>query len=550
MVMLGASCSPCCIQDCNAVWPSMQAVSGSVTLLTIDSNVGAGSVVRSTEPFVVVTQPGQWRSAPSQYILDEELPGQIRVWIAGTVPAPSVGWAVPEFQQQALLWCNEQGQESAAVVRLRVAHEANELFRQDPFGGAYQGTVDQDDLYTQGLSTHAVTPYLLNSRQPPAGGFGVTKHKAIRIYIELLDGSGQVLQSRRVVTTPYPSSFVTPQNTLQLGLSIHAHVTDGMLHCWVALVDGFVFALQPVFFGNVFFNAPRVGSWHIFDPVPVTVTHSQAGVSMFGTTDPVLSDSIVTRYPLNEFIVPCIPENKELLCTADNARVRPWATEPCTRMLRTSRVRGSRCGQNHNSLLLTIPGVAIEEQLPAPFTAQVYPFAEFLNGTYELGGFSDDEEPLADGVFWFSQDNIDLTLDGVNGGRFTLTRLEISAALYAASFQLALPGSGVPGNWQTPPPQESCNEWPAYSWFTISVLIQKENPTQRRDYTRFSTNIFKILPESILSGSPVTITTGTQTVSGQLQPVHVMNWFFGLTPVNTFYGTTTFINEFPTLQLI
>lgn len=549
--MLGGSCSPCCTPaPCAALRSDMLVVSGTASL----AEANGLPLIRSIAECLVVTTPGQWRNSANEYFSDEELPGQLRVWMAGTLPAKTGStnhYVIPEFTHSALLWCDANGQNQAATVRLRVEHEGPDLFN---LQGAYAGPPENDSLFTTGLPSHALTNSVFSG-----GGTLRGRYKALRIYAELLNGSGAVLQSVRMAT-PTLGRGGSDNNVslLAIGLAVHAHINEGLLHCWVAIVEDFVFSYLP--------NSPTiipqesgVNAWHIFDPVPLDVTHKQIAFLVSDTPEPVLSDAVVARYPLNDFIVPCAPESKDGLCTSTNARLRPWAAEPCTRMLKSSRVRGQRCGGVRDSLALTIPGTATESALG--FSASMV-FAQILQGSYELTGYAENGDLLADGLFWHSQDDVDLSftagLAGFNLVNLTLTRIEISAAAHAGPLRLALTGSGVtnPSNLLL----GYCTNWTGHLWYMISLLIRNDDVAPSRNaYLRYST-VFRlasimqnVVPESFLAGDAVALQTGTQVIGGTLTPTHVAQWWMGLPEVslgNALTNTTTFTGTLPTIQLV
>lgn len=555
--MLGGSCTPCCTPNCEAFRSDMRVVSGTASLAEADGL----PLVRSTEQCLVVTTPGQWKNAANEYFPDEELPGQLRVWMTGTLPEKTGAtnhYVIPEFTHSALLWCDADGQNQAATVRLRVEHEGPDLFNTE--AGAYVGPPENDALFTSGLPSHALTNSSF-SGFPSLVFQG--RYKALLVYAELLDGSGAVLQSVRMATPANNRSMTV--SPLKIGFVVHAHISEGLLHCWVTIVDDFVFSYLP--------NSPTiipqerdVNAWHIFDPVPLEATHQQIAFLVSDTPEPVLSDAVVARYPLNDFIVPCAPESKDGLCTSTNARLRPWAAEPCTRMLKSSRVRGQRCGGVRDSLVLTIPGTAIENNIPVPGFREVFPFAQILQGSYELTGYAENGDPLADGLFWYSQDDVDISFSGLNPigtglpnvfQQFTLTRIEMSAVAHAGPLRLALTGSGV-----TTPEfivQGYCTNWTAEVWYMISLLIRRDNSNQREDYQRYSTvcransgaSGIGALPESFLTGEAVSLQTGTQFIGGTLTPTHLAEWYWGLPEDrNTRTNTTTFTGTLPTIQLV
>lgn len=554
-MMLGSQCSPCCTQNCEAVRSDMRVVSGTALL----SEVAGLSIIRSTAECLVVTTPGQWRNAANEYLQDEELPGQLRVWMSATLPEKPLPWntiyyALPEFTHSALLWCDADGRNEAATVRLRVEHEGPDLIPRagdfSLFSGAYTGPSENDVLFTAGLPSHSLTTSARSAGQFVAGPL-----KALKVYAELLDASGAVLESVRMVT---PTSKLGVHILASIGLAIHAHISEGVLHCWAAIVDNsaveYSNAGTPVFFPQL------VNSWHVFNPVPLVASHQQVAFSVLGTTEPVASDAVVARYPLNAFIVPCAPESKDGLCTSTNARLRPWAAEPCTRMIKSSRVRGQRCGGTRDSLVLTIPGTATEN-IVRFFDAPVN-FAEMLQGSYELVGYSQDGSILADGLFWYSQDDVNVSvtagIPGFNLTNLTLTRIEISAVAHGGPRTLELAGSGVttPNNFLA----GVCTNWTAEFWYMISLLIRNDTRLPSRDAYRRYTTLFRlenivlnVLPERFLAGEAVPLQTGTQIVAGTSVPTHVASWWWGLpqdSPFNVVTNRTTFTGVLPTIQLV
>lgn len=552
--MLGGSCSQCCTQNCEAVRSDMRVVSGTASL----TEAAGLTIIRSTAECLVVTTPGQWRNAANEYLQDEELPGQLRVWMAATLPEKPLPWntiyyAIPEFTHSALLWCDADGQNQAATVRLRVEHEGPDLIARagdfSLFQGAYTGQPENDVLFTSGMPSHSLT-----TSARSAGQFVAGPYKALKIYADLLDGSGAVLESVRMVT---PTS-TGGGRFVSIGLAIHAHISEGVLHCWAAIVDSFAFGYSSI--GTISQQSQNVNSWHIFNPVPLEASHQQVAFSVLGTTEPVASDAVVARYPLNAFIAPCAPESKDGLCTSTNARLRPWAAEPCTRMIKSSRVRGQRCGGTRDSLLLTIPGTATED-IVRLFDTPVN-FAQMLQGSYELVGYSQDGNVLADGAFWYSQDNVNVSvtagIPGFNLTNLTLTRIEISAVAHGGPRALALAGSGVttPINFLV----DVCTNWTAELWYMISLLIRNDSTLPRRDAYRRYTTVFRlenivnnVLPESFLAGEAVPLQTGTQFVAGTLVPTHVASWWWGLpqdSPFNVATNKTTFAGSLPTIQLV
>lgn len=556
--MLGGSCNQCCTPPpCDAVRSDMLVVSGTASL----AEANGLPLIRSTEECLVVTTPGQWRNAAGDYLADEELPGQLRVWMAGTLPGKTGStnhYFIPEFTHSALLWCDAEGQNQAATVRLRVEHEGPDLFN---LTAAYTGAPENDALFTSGLPSHALSNSVFSGDLIFLRG----RYKALQIYAELLDGSGVVLQSVRMATPTFGRGIAdNNMSLLAIGLALHAHITEGMLHCWAALVDQFAFANLSS--GSTIITQERiVNAWHIFDPVSIEANYQQVAFSVSGTTEPVLSDAVVARYPLNDFIVPCATESKDGLCTSTNARLRPWAAEPCTRMIKSGRVRGQRCGGVRDSFVLTIPGTATERATNWNGSGfeEIFPFAQILEGSYELTGYAENGDSLADGLFWYSQDNVDISFSGLNCSppfcqQYTLTRIEMSAVAHAGPQRLALNGSGV----TTPSTILGgyCTNWTAQVWYMISLLIRSDTLAPNRSaYQRYSTifrlpNIMNnVVPESFLAGDAVALQTGTAFVGGTLTPTHVAEWWWGLPEVslgNIFTNTTTFTGTLPTIQLV
>lgn len=329
----------------------------------------------------------------------------------------------------ALLWCDNNAQNEAARLRLRVEH-----------GGVR--SLENGTASTAELTTHAVScrdnVSLLSSPKDVV---------ELRVFLEYVTSSGLVSQSVQV--NPIYSNNVKTFSRLSLKWDVW--YLDDKIYA-----AAFITAAIPSWnYSATSLSFPQ----HIFT---VETPASPIQNNRFAVhSAPVSLVAVSSLHYAKRAVIqrqPCIPSDTTPYCQGGELSQEPskWPFKhsgDCTAWNRATKVIGAPCSSNRTGLRLTIP-VAVPEWGVGP-----YGFGMLIDDTYELANAG-----LANSLFWFNDEpNKTWTktlADNVTQQTFTLKTIEISATVScnAATAEIKAPCVD--------------SDWPATISFFLSTVIE------------------------------------------------------------------------------
>lgn len=287
----------------------------------------------------------------------------------------------------ALLWCDANGQNELARLRLRSAIGPTHTITSGGVAG------------TDPLTTHTIS-----LRDDWANGIGDSggeiEFAEVLLFLELVVG-GSTVQSHRIANV-YDSPELPH-------FSLSATGPQGLAVQWlVGYRDGTIYAAARFGNGPGYFSAVDDSLWlayplHIFTPYSVSGIPQHNRMAVSRTAEP-LAEVRAQHYARRDVRIktPCVPEDVAPYCgngeLVDNKNAWPWRG-PCVLWDRNENIIGARCGSTTTALELTIP----EPDLPAGWLAddEQYIYARLLAGTYELTAEQGGQE-IVPSSFWFS----------------------------------------------------------------------------------------------------------------------------------------------------
>lgn len=334
--------------------------------------------------------------------------------------AASPYWFQP-ITVDSLVWCDHNGQNEAARLRLRVEY------------GQVWNLGYGDGASSQPLATHVVScrsdggggDFALRFGYPPS----VPDAVELLIYLECVKADGTVSQSCQITRLPpvYLAGAMRGDALTFTTLSVRwdvALVDDQMY------VSAYIAKNAPGLYSAAYADQSETLAFphHTFQPEPIaggaqynrhaTKTFQQSSLAT------VSSQWVAKRKAIAKS--PCVPANVSPYCAegeheADQASW-PWKhAGDCTSWRRTGGIIGAPCSSQKTALQLTIP------RADPDWGIGPKAFGMLVDGQYELTAARPaGSGQLANSLFWFSGSP---SKSWTGGMTYTLQAIEISAAL-------------------------------------------------------------------------------------------------------------------------